>query len=236
MLTAGERIDRLENVMIELADAQMRTQASLKKFSDETQLSLKKLSDEMQDFKDEMREFKDEMREFKDEMQEFKDEMREFKEEARADRKQMNKQWGDLAHKMGTIVEDIVAPNIPRIAREYFGFGEIEDFMVRRQVRNKKDRAKRREFDVIAVGENQVIINETKSTPRIDYIDQFIELLPQIEDYFPEYAGKTIIPIFSSLYIGEDIANYLTRNQIYAMMMGEEMMEIINFREVSDGR
>jgi len=229
MLTAVERIDRLENVMIELADAQMRTQTSLKKFSDETQLSLKKLSDEM-------REFKEEMQEFKDEMREFKDEMREFKEEARADRKQMNKQWGDLAHKMGTIVEDIVVPNIPRIAREYFGFSDIEDFMVRRQVRNKKDRAKRREFDVIAVGENKVIINETKSTPRIDYIDQFIELLPQIEDYFPEYAGKTIIPIFSSLYIGEDIANYLTRNQIYAMMMGEEMMELINFREVSNGR
>ena len=208
MLTAEERIERLENVMIELAEAQMRTH-----------VSLKKLSDEMQDFKDEM--------------QEFKDEMREFKEEARADRKQMNKQWGELAHKMGTIVEDIVAPNIPRIAREYFGFGEIEDFMVRRQVRNKKDRAKRREFDVIAVGENQVIINETKSTPRIDYIDQFIELLPQIEDYFPEYAGKKIIPIFASLYIGEDVVNYLTRNRIYAMGMGEETMELINFQKVS---
>ncbi|HIE25690.1 TPA: hypothetical protein EYP66_00205 [Candidatus Poribacteria bacterium] len=209
MPTTEERVNRLENIMIELADAQMRTQASLKRFSDE-----------MQDFKNEMRE--------------FKDEMREFKEEARADRKQMNKQWGELANKMGTIVEDIVAPNIPQIAKEYFGFRDIEDFMVRRQVRNKKDRAKRREFDVIAVEEKQVIINETKSTPRIDYIDAFIEVLPQIEDYFPEYAGKKIIPIFSSLYIGEDIANYLTRNQIYAMMMGEEMMELINFREVSN--
>jgi len=229
MPTTEERVNRLDNIMIELADAQMRTQASLKRFSDETQASLKKLSDEMQDFKNEMREFKDEM-------QDFKDEMREFKEEARADRKQMNKQWGELARKMGTIVEDIVAPNIPRIAVEYFGFSDIEDFMVRRQVRNKKDRAKRREFDVIAVGENQVIINETKSTPRIDYINDFIEVLPQIEDYFPEYTGKKIIPIFSSLYIGEDIANYLTRNRIYAMMMGEEMMEIINFRELSSGR
>ena len=204
MPTTEKRIDRLENVMIELAEAQMRTQVSIKKLSGE--------------------------------MWEFKDEMREFKEEARADRKQMNKQWGDLAHKMGTVVEDIVAPNIPRIAREYFGFSDIEDFMVRRQVRNKKDRAKRREFDVIAVGENQVIINETKSTPRIDYINAFIEVLAQVENYFPEYTGKTIIPIFASLYIGEDVATYLTRNHIYAMMMGEEMMELINFREVSNGR
>ena len=110
---------------------------------------------------------------------------------------------------------------------------DIEDFMVRRQVRNKKNRTKRREFDVIAVGDNQVIINETKSTSRIDYIDVFIEVLAQIEDYFPEYTGKKIIPLFSSLYIGEDIVNYLTRNRIYAMGMGEEKMELINFRQLN---
>ena len=295
MPTTEERVNRLENIMIELADAQMRTQLSLKNLSDEMQdfknemrgfkdemldfkdemrgfkdemLSFKdemrEFKDEMLNFKDEMREFKDEMlnfkdemldfkdemrgfkdemlnfkdemRGFKDEMLDFKDEMREFKDEAKTDRKQMNKQWGELANKMGTIVEDIVAPNIPRIAMEYFGFSDIEDFMVRRQVRNKKDRAKRREFDVIAVGENQVIINETKSTPRIDYIDAFIEVLAQIEDYFPEYAGKKIIPIFASLYIGEDVVNYLTRNKIYAMGMGEETMELLNFRQVSNGR
>ncbi|MFQ6039942.1 MAG: hypothetical protein ACE5PV_03720 [Candidatus Poribacteria bacterium] len=216
MPTTEERVDRLENIMVELAEAQMRTQ-----------VSLKNLSDGMQEFKNEMRDFKEEMRD-------FKEEMRDFKEEAKADRKLMNKQWGDLAHKMGTVVEDIVAPNIPRIAREYFGFSDIEDFMVRRQVRNKKDRTKRREFDVIAVGEDQVIINETKSTPRIDYIDQFIDVLSQVEDYFPEYAGKTIIPIFSSLYIDEGVVRYLTRNKIYAMVMGEEMMEIINFQELSN--
>ena len=44
MSTAEERIERLENVMIELAEAQMRTN-----------VSLKKLSDEMQDFKEEAR-------------------------------------------------------------------------------------------------------------------------------------------------------------------------------------
>ena len=231
MPTTEERVNRLENIMIELADAQMRTQ-----------LSLKNLSDEMQDFKDEMRDFKDEMKDFKDKTDQTLiridisvAEIKQAVEEMKLDRKRMNKQWGELAHKTGTIVEDIVAPNIPRIAEEYFNFSEIVDFMVRRQVRSKKDRAKRREFDVIAAGENQVIINETKSTPRIDYIDGFIEALTQIEDYFPEYAGKKIIPIFASLYIGEDIVNYLTRNQIYAMGMGEETMEIINFRQVSNG-
>lgn len=32
--------------------------------------------------------------------------------DSRADRKAMNKRWGELANKMGTVVEDIVAPCI----------------------------------------------------------------------------------------------------------------------------
>jgi len=36
----------------------------------------------------------------------------------------MNKRWGELANKMGTVVEDIVAPSIPRLAREIFACGE----------------------------------------------------------------------------------------------------------------
>ena len=72
--------------------------------------------------------------------------------------------------------------------------------MARRQVRNKRDRSKRREFDVIVVTTDKVIINETKSVPRLDCIDQFITVLGQVMDYFPEYKGKTIIPIFASLY------------------------------------
>ena len=197
MLTTKERVDRLETMMMELAEAQMRTQ-----------VSLKLLSDEMKNFKDEMK----------------------------ADRKRLNEQLGELANKWGTLVEDMVAPNIPRIAREDFGFGQVEDFMIRRKVRNKKDPSQQREFDVIAVGTHQVIINETKSTPRIDYINEFIQVLGEIEDYFPEYTGKTLVPIFASLHIGEDVVTYLTRNRIYAMAMGDETMELKNFQPVTERR
>jgi hypothetical protein len=89
---------------------------------------------------------------------------------------------------------------------------------------------------VIAVRANQVIINEPKSTPRFDYINEFIRALEEVEDYFPEYRGKTIIPIFASLSISEDVVNYLTRNKIYAMAMGDETMDIKNFHEVSELR
>ncbi|RMF27986.1 MAG: hypothetical protein D6759_16665, partial [Chloroflexi bacterium] len=50
----------------------------------------------------------------------------------------------------------------------------------------------------------------------------------------PEYRGKRIIPIFASLYMGEDVVNYLTRHRIYAMAMGEETMDLLNFAALGD--
>jgi len=157
------------------------------------------------------------------------------RQRANEDRKLWNKKWGELSDKLGTLVEDIVAPNIPRIGNELLGLKEPDDLMVRRSIRNKKDPSKRREFDVIAVYGDNVLINETKSTVRQDYIDKFVEVLPQIPDYFPEYAGKTIIPIFSSLNISPDLVNYLSKRGIYAMALGEDTMQLLNRAQVDLG-
>jgi len=232
METVAQRVDRLEQVMIELAEQSKITQREVARLSSEIlefKGEMSEFKDEMREFKGEMSEFKDEMRAFKDEMREFKDEMRAFKDEVNEDRKRMNKQWGDLANKMGTLAEDIVAPNIKGILERYFGCSDIEDFMVRRRKRNTKDRSKVREFDVIAVCNDKVIVNETKSTPKIEYIDEFINVLKEIYDYFPEYRGKKIVPIFSSLYIPDDLVTYLTKNNIYAMAMKDDTMDLLNF-------
>jgi len=158
----------------------------------------------------------------------------EDRKRSNADRKTWNKKWGELANKLGTIVEDIVAPNLPRIAREHFGCQELDDFMIRRQVRNKTDPSKRREFDLIAVCADKFIVNETKSKVSVEYIDTFIESLAQLGDYFPEHRGKMLVPVFSSLYISDDLVNYLSRHGIYAMSMGDETMELVNADRLRD--
>jgi len=147
------------------------------------------------------------------------------------DRQAWNKRWGELANKLGTIAEDIVAPNIPRIARELLGCDELDDFMLRRQVRSR-DRSRRREFDVIAVCRERVVLVEVKATVRTEYVDEFIQVLKDVGDFFPQYADKPIIPVFASLYLGEDVVSYLTRYGIYALAMGEETMELVNFERV----
>ncbi len=214
MPSTKDRVDNLERVLAEyiknIGNAQMQTER------------------EIREFKEEVKEFKDEMKEFKDEMKEFKDEMKEFKDEMREDRRNMNKKWGEIANKMGTVVEDIVAPNIPRIAQEYFQCEDAEFFGLRVTKRNSKDKSRSREFDIIAVYDDKILINETKSSPSIDYINEFTEVLKEVYDYFPEYKGKRIIPIFSSLYIPENVVTYLTKVKIYAMAMKDDGMELLN--------
>lgn len=153
------------------------------------------------------------MPEFKDEMKVFKDEIAEFKDETRADNKSMNKRWGELANKMGTIIEDTVAPNLPRVTRDLFGFETINDFMIRRRVRSKMDPAVVKEFDTILVGEEAIIINETESSINMKDAEAFIQSLPAVFEFIPEYKNKKIIPLMASLSIPDNIVKFLTKKK-----------------------
>jgi len=163
------------------------------------------------------------------EMREFKDEMSDFKDEMRDDRKSLNKKWGELANRLGTLAEDIAAPNMQIIAKELFGCDEIDSFGVRVMRRNIKDRTIINEFDVVLACNDYLFINETKSKAEIAYIDTFAEKLNRIFEYFPEHKGKTVVPVFSSLSLHDKIVAYLTEKNILAMAMGGETMELLNF-------
>jgi hypothetical protein len=172
----------------------------------------------------EMGEFKDEMREFKDEMGEFKDEMGEFKDEMRQSRRELDKKWGDLANKLGTMAEDILAPNLRRLARDHFGF-EVLDFGVRRE---RKANGKHAEYDVLVVGAQHVIMGEAKSTPRLEDVPRVREKVDAFLEFFPEYVGRRLITVFGSWAIPKSVVTALTQAGIYAMQMGEETMELVN--------
>ena len=182
---------------------------------------------EMQDFKNEMRDFKNEMRDFKNEMRDFKNEMRDFKDEAKVERKSMNKKWGELANKMGTVVEDIVAPSLGGIAREYFKVDEFDFFAVRLTKRNSTGTI-RREFDVVAESKDYFFVVETKATPRTEYIQKFIKFVPELNSWFPDMQNKRIVPIFASLYLPSDSIQYLTNNNVFCIAMKDDNMDLLN--------
>lgn len=233
-LALEERVNTLESVLghfiVSTDIALNRMERGIKELKEE----MKAFKDEMKDFKREMKDFKDEMKDFKDEMKDFKLEMKDFKVQSERDRKEMNRKWGDLANKMGTLVEDMVAPNISGIANKYFHSSELDFFGICVKKRNTIDRSIQREFDLIAVSDKYFIINETKSKPRISYIDEFIDMLNTIFQFFPEYSDKQVIPIFASIYIPESIVKYLTSRKIYAMGMKDDTMDLLNFEDFSN--
>jgi hypothetical protein len=239
-------IAELRAIVRDIALAQLRSESEMRFFADElrefkdyvltSQQNFEKQWAQLQQERTQERQDREKERQDREKERQDREKERQDREKDRQEwqqeRRELNKKWGELANKMGTLVEDIVAPNIPRVAKELFGINEVEDFSVRRIVKHPSDKSRIKDFDALLIGKDAIILNETKSTTRQSYIEEFIAFIPTVFEYLPQYAGKKVIPIFSSLYIPENFVNFLTNNGIYAMAMGEDTMEILNFNDI----
>jgi len=159
------------------------------------------------------------------ELREFKDEMRTFKEENRQQRREMNIKWGEMARKLGTITEDLVAPSIPRIINEMFGLDVV--FLGIRMKKKLQD-GRIKEYDAIAVAGEYVYVDETKSTLDSEDVKDFIEDIQGFREFFPEYEGKKIIGVLASLYVDESVIKYAEKAGFLVFAVGEALMEVKN--------
>ena len=161
--------------------------------------------------------------------------MARFEQEMRASKRELDKKWGDLANKMGTILEDIVAPNLQRLAREHFRLDPVLDSMMRRTRRRPDCPALGTEFDALVVGADTVILGEAKSTPTLEAVTEFAAKIGVFFDFFPEYRGRRLIPVFGSWAIADPVIERLTQQGIYALRMGEDTMELANAARLEAG-
>ena len=173
------------------------------------------------------------------------EDMKIFRKEVRLDQQQrdentekfkktMDQRWGELANRLGSLVEDIVAPNLRTIAHKYFGCPVVSSLASNVEhnivVDGKKEHV---EYDAIAVCGSQLIVNETKAKPKTTDVKSFIDKqLKWIFECYPEHQGKIVIPVFSSLHIPENILKNLTKHKIYALSSFGETMDLLNFEEV----
>ncbi|MCO6491477.1 MAG: hypothetical protein J5I98_23885 [Phaeodactylibacter sp.] len=223
--------ERLNIVESALAEFIIQTNRSLHRLEREMLV----FKDEMKDFKDEMKDFKDEMKDFKDEMKDFKDEMKDFKDEMRKDRRNMNKQWGELANKMGTLVEDIVAPAVGPAIEKYFR-EEVLDIMANRR-KHIKQKGIKGEFDVVAVTDTSVYLVDSKMSPNEEKLLAFKNnVLPRFRQLFPEYKKLQLVPIFAALRFGQELVDLGTREKVYMLAYREwDYMDILNFEALKKG-
>ncbi len=226
------------------ADQQARDK-DMQQFRQEVRADQQARDKDMQQFRQEVR--ADQQARDKD-MQQFREEMqadrhnleqnlervqREIQEDLQEYKVMSNKRWGELANRLGTVVEDIVAPNLPTIAQQYFGCTDIDFFGLRIKRKNQVAGKSALEFDAILVCSDYLIVNETKTKPDANDVKSFREgQLKKIFDYFPEYQEKTVVPIFSSLSFTEATLKYLTKNKIYAMSSKGDTMDLLNFEAI----
>jgi hypothetical protein len=159
------------------------------------------------------------------ELREFKDEMREFKNENRRQTREMNRQWGDLANRLGTLVEDLVYPSLPRIIQKTLG-REVLDNALRRKRKLADGRIK--EYDAIAETADLVGLNSTKARLRGEDVDRFVEDIATFREFFPEYQGLPVVGILATLAVDESVLNYAEKRGFLVLAVGDEIMELKN--------
>ena len=222
MATVIDRVDRLEEALANFVtsvglefnkvyNSQLRTEAELRAFKEEMRLYRERAEADTRAFQEEMRAFKDEMRAYKD--------------ENRRQTREMNRQWGDLANKLGTLVEDLVYPSLPRIVAQTLE-REILDLGVRRKRRLADGRVK--EFDAVAVTADLVGLNSTKATLTSADVDRFVADITAFREFLPEYGELPVVGILATLAVEESVLNYAEKVGFLVLAVGDEVMEVKN--------
>jgi len=219
------KIEEIRDILKDFAIGLMRLEYTTERLGQE----IERIGHEINKLKDSI----DEVNKQREEDRKYWNEQWEkVKKEREEDRKRFNKEWGALSNKLCTIVEDIIFPATRPVLESYFKC-KITDLSLNRE---KIKDGLQDEFDVIAVSDEckTVFLIEVKSTPKIDYIDDFRNnKIERFRKLFDEYKDYKLVPIFASLRLQDNIINYLTKHKIYAMAFREwEYMDLLNFDSI----
>ena len=225
METLENKIEEIRDILKDFAMGLLRLEHTTERLGQE----IERIGHEINKLKDSI----DDVNKQREEDRKYWNEQWEKAEKQREeDRKRFNKEWGALSNKLGTIVEDIIFPATRPVLESYFKC-KITDLSLNRE---KIKDGLQDEFDVIAVSDEckTVFLIEVKSTPKIDYIDDFRNnKIERFRKLFDEYKNYKLVPIFASLRLQDNIINYLTKHKIYAMAFREwEYMDLLNFDSI----
>ena len=214
----------VERILAEIAETNREMQAANREMqaaNREMQAENREMQAENRDAKAENRDAKAENREFIREMQAdtraFRDELRE------AQRK-----WGELANKMGTLVEDIVAPGLATVFHQVFGLDRVSAYGQRVRRTHRTDPGRQREYDYIASAGDLLLINETKSTIRPEDIPAFVAALQEARDYLPEADGRAVIGALAGFSVDPSLVTAGERQGLLMFGLGTGLLRVLN--------
>ena len=203
--------------------AEMRQES--RAYADQTDRYIAEIRQESRAYADQTDRYIAEMRQ---ESRAYADQTDRHIAEIRQESREMNRRWGDISNSLGMLVENIVAPSIPRVLREVLGCPEGGEHFLTVRYKHGHSDGRTREFDAIAGCGDYLLINETKSRLRPSDIDPFIEVLKTARDFLPEYAGRKIVGALASLYVDASVVAAGERRGLLMLGMTDDAMEVLN--------
>jgi hypothetical protein len=151
------------------------------------------------------------------------------RQQAEKDRRDFNKRLAEISDSMGTLIEDMVCPNAPRIAAQLFPSDPIITSGPRLKRRHPEDLGRSIELDYLSAGRHNLMVVEAKRRIDAEKVREFLERLQLIPEFFPEYNQHRIYPVIASVHIDPSVITFLNRQKVYGLAMGDETMELVNF-------
>ncbi|MFQ5613975.1 MAG: hypothetical protein ACE5H9_17780 [Anaerolineae bacterium] len=218
------RVTNLEEMIADLTQVVARTSQSVEQLSRDLRAYREEWRAELQTHREEWQ------AELRASRERTEADLQAYREEWRAEARQMNRHWGELANKMGTLTEDLVAPSLPRILRAVIACPEDEVVSIAVRVRRAHpvERGLGQEFDVVVSCGEYALFNETKSNLTPADVDILLVKLASARDYFPEYRDYKLLGSVASLYVDASLVRYASRQGVLVLAVGDELMDVQN--------
>lgn len=207
-LSLENRIEQLEDAMVELARSTIAVNRVVETFVEE-----------MQQFKAEMRA----------EMHTFKAEMEENRAQAAREMREFRQELGRISNRFGRLAEDIVAPSVPGILRKLVSCPAPVELVGVRSRRYYQDRMQ--EYDVIAFCGEYLLVNETKSNLRPQDVLDFLKVLRDVHLFIPEHQDKKLIGALASFHLDHSIVSYGESQGLVMLGMNDDFLQMLNSQD-----
>jgi len=154
------------------------------------------------------------------------------RQQAEKDRRDFNRRIAELTDQQGLLIENMVWPNLERVASELFVDEPVLDSGIRLKRKQPDGNGDNMEIDLLAASASRVLVCEAKSKIDAGKVDEFLGKLERFKEFFPEYSDRQLIPMMATIAFEPSVLKYLTRQGVYALGFGDETMELLNQREV----
>jgi hypothetical protein len=142
--------------------------------------------------------------------------------------KDFNKRMAELSDSMGMLIEDMVAPCGFQLSKVIFRDREAHSCGIRLRHKHPANPSEMMELDLLATGPTKALVVEVKRRLDAAKVSEYLEKLKRLPEFFPELAGKTVLPAVASVYLEASVIAFLNRQKVYGIAMGDEVMGVVN--------